>query len=129
MGWQEVDRIVTEHVLARASNMLPEWMQQAAGVRRAGSFLTLSAQIVWRRYRLYEDTVSIGRSLQIKPATIRQTLYRMNENARALGLETFRRHISHNRVAERTAETVTELWKDPSIVRRRRLPTWTRRNP
>lgn len=63
-------------------------------MRMRYGYLDLECAIVYRAYRLEENSVQIGEALGISPQDVRQHLVRLNVAARLLGYETHAPHWS-----------------------------------
>lgn len=67
-----------------------------AAITRVGGYLTLQCSIVYRAYRLAQDSVDIAEGLEITPGMVRQCLARCNDAARRLGYECNPPHWTKN---------------------------------
>jgi hypothetical protein len=68
--------------------------EHLAAIKSAGSYLALQCAVLYRAYRLGENSTTIGEGLGISPAVVRQILARCNDAARLLGYECCARHWS-----------------------------------
>ena len=97
--FQELNRLATERAL-RGGNISPDAPPKQlkaaedhkAAVRKAGGYMALIGAIVYRSWRLREDSVTISDALGVSPAAIRQQLWRFRETALSLGFDAGLRH-------------------------------------
>jgi hypothetical protein len=115
--WKELEHIARETFYRRrvshAGIKLPplklrEWDSHVRAVTRAGNYLALLAAIAYRSWRLGQDSVTVGASLDMAPPAVRQHLMRLCQYARALGLETFARRKKTGRKLITTTVTISE---------------------
>jgi hypothetical protein len=66
--------------------------EHLASVKRAHGYLTLQCAVLYRAYRLGQNSVGIAEGLGISPGVVRQFLARANDCARKLGYECQPRH-------------------------------------
>ncbi len=66
------------------------------GVRKF-SYLGLQSAVIYRAYRLGQDSCAIAGELGIQPCAVRQFLFRANRAARKLGFDCGPRHHSAGR--------------------------------
>jgi hypothetical protein len=90
----EIDKAATTKALRHGQHIRAEapvqraWAQtHVDAVRRAGSFLALESAIVFRAYRLGQDSPTIGADLGLTPWAVRQHLNRTLRVARQLGFD------------------------------------------
>jgi hypothetical protein len=66
-----------------------EAREHQRNVARAGGYRAFLAGIAYRAWLERVDCIGIAELMDIKPITVRQILFKLNQTARALGFETF----------------------------------------
>jgi hypothetical protein len=121
LDWHELNRVATAralrgHEIRETAATIQKRMQaeHIAAIQRAGSYLAFQVALVYRSWRLAQDSVTVAESLGISPSAVRINLSRLKDVARSLGFNVGPDH--HTRKNKRHASRLRAAW-----VRRKAL--------